>query len=305
MEIFISVCLAVIGAVLGSFGCAQVWRLRARQLVEDKTEFERLHHQDSSLKAADYYDQTELDKLKVLVRPLGKDRSECLSCHHQLAWYDLIPVVSWLMLKGRCRYCNSKIGIAEFLSEVGLASLFVVSFLVWPFYIYSPLGLVLFGLWLVICLIMLVLFVYDLKWSLLPFAVNITFVVFSAVFCIIAAIYTGFDGWSLLGAVALLGGLYAVFAAFGWAGFGDAILGLGLGLILADWKLAFLALFLANVLGSLLLVPLSISHKLHRRLKVPFGPFMIAGSLIALFWGNMIIDWFMTASGDLFTSLML
>ena len=85
------VLVGFLGAILGSFAGAQIWRLRARQLMEDK-------------KAGEKVDQKELKKLSPLIKKISKDRSRCLSCGHELKWYDLIPVVSWVAGLGRCRY---------------------------------------------------------------------------------------------------------------------------------------------------------------------------------------------------------
>ena len=75
----------VLGAILGSFVGAQIWRLRARQLTEDK-------------KAGERVDRKELKKLSPLIKKVSKDRSRCLSCGHELALYDLIPVFSWVIV---------------------------------------------------------------------------------------------------------------------------------------------------------------------------------------------------------------
>lgn len=305
MTIPLIVVLAVMGALLGSFGCAQVWRLRAKQLVEDKAEYEQVYARGERPKRSDYYDAAELKRLHRLLQPIQDDRSQCLSCHHQLAWYDLIPLFSWLSLRGRCRYCGTPIGYLEPLAEVILSIVFVTSYLMWPHPLNSIVAITAFGCWLIACLLMLILFIYDAKWSLLPFSINIILIVVAAIFALLVGGAYGYDILSLLGAAALLCGLYALFALFRWAGFGDSILGLGLALLLGQWQLAFLALFLANIFGCLMLIPLLIRHRLHRQLRIPFGPFMILGTFVAMLWGTHIIAWFSTATGSLFMTLML
>ena len=163
MDIPLIAILAVLGALLGSFAVAQVWRLRARQLVIDERDGEPV-------------DKAELRRLRGLLRPVTGDRSECLHCHHQLAWYDLLPVVSWLSLGGKCRYCKAPIGITELLAEVGLAIVFAVSYIAWPYPLGSVWQLVPLVIWLVACVVATILLVYDAKWSLLPFGINITFI---------------------------------------------------------------------------------------------------------------------------------
>lgn len=277
MDILLIVTLGVLGALLGSFAAAQVWRLRARQLIEDERDGEPV-------------DKRELQRLRVLQRPVHQDRSECLHCHHTLAWYDLLPVISWLSLRGKCRYCGKRIGTMELAAEVGLAVVFVLSYLAWPYALHSALQVAAFIVWLAACTLGAILLMYDAKWSLLPFGINCTLIAVAAGFVALQiAASMPVDGVSMIGAVALLGGLYLLFSLLGWVGMGDGILGVGLGLLLGDWQLAFLTLFLANLLGCLMLIPLYVRKKLHRKVKIPFGPFLIVAAFISFLYGKAII----------------
>ena len=277
MDILLIVTLGVLGALLGSFAVAQVWRLRARQLIEDERDGEPV-------------DKRELQRLRVLQRPVHQDRSECLHCHHTLAWYDLLPVISWLSLRGKCRYCGKRIGTMELAAEVGLAVVFVLSYLAWPYALHSALQVAAFIVWLAACTLGAILLMYDAKWSLLPFGINCTLIAVAAGFVALQiAASMPVDGVSMIGAVALLGGLYLLFSLLGWVGMGDGILGVGLGLLLGDWQLAFLTLFLANLLGCLMLIPLYVRKKLHRKVKIPFGPFLIVAAFISFLYGKAII----------------
>lgn len=274
----IVICLAMFGLVLGSFAGAQVWRLRARQLVRDRKQGEDI-------------DETELVRLRHLDRDALRDRSECLHCHHQLAWYDMVPIISWIVLAGKCRYCKRSIGSFEPLIELGLATAFVASYVFWPFTLDTVSNWALLMIWLVSLSIMAILFAYDAKWYLLPFVLNVVLIGLGLAFVVwrIAIDGHAMNLWSLVGAVFLLAGLYAAFALFGWVGFGDSILGVSLALFLGRWDLAFLALFLANALGCLMLIPLAAQHKLHRGAHIPFGPFLILGMCIAFLLGDSIL----------------
>jgi leader peptidase (prepilin peptidase)/N-methyltransferase len=88
---------------------------------------------------------------------------------------------------------------------------------------------------------------------------------------------------------------YAIYIASRqqWVGFGDVKLGLALALLLADWRLAVLALFLANAIGSLLLLPLIFLGKIKRQTHVPFGPLLVAGWAIAGLFGGSLITWYL------------
>jgi prepilin signal peptidase PulO-like enzyme (type II secretory pathway) len=290
------VVLAWLGMLLGSFVGAQVWRLRARQLIEDK-------------KDGEPYDAKQLKQIKVLDRSVKTDRSECLNCHHQLAWYDLIPIVSWVTLRGKCRYCRAPIGYMEPLLEVGLALTFVVSYLAWPQPLDQTTNLIGFVLWLIGCTLMALLFAYDARWYLLPFSINVALIgvgtVFAGVTYLSAGAFTLEQLGSLLLAIVIMSGLYFIFSLLGYVGLGDSILGFGLALFLGKWEYAFLALFIANLLGCFLLIPIALRGKMRRNLHIPFGPFLILGTLITLLWGAMIISSAFTWSDAFLTMLMV
>lgn len=273
---------AILGAVMGSFAGAQVWRLRARQLVEDKASGEKV-------------DTAELKRLKPLIAPVRQDRSRCLQCKHGLAWHDLLPVVSWLWLGGKCRYCRKAIGWSEFFTETGVAVVFALLVALWSDW--SVIGWVQLGLWLIAAVLMAILFAYDARWFLLPDRIMWPLVA-------VAAVNAGLEVaqahdpvtvlWSLLGAVLILSGVYLmlyVMSRGAWIGFGDVKLGLALALLLGQWPLAFIALFAANLIGTVLVVPAMATGKLSRHAKVPFGPLLIIGALIAWWWGPLMMSW--------------
>ncbi len=286
MECLAYIGLALLGLCFGSFAGASVWRLRARQLTNDK-------------KAGEKVDSKEYKKLKSLIgQKLNHDRSRCLHCQRQLAWYDLLPLVSWLSTRGKCRYCHKPIGWFEPLIELGLAAFFVLSFTLWPLPLDSPLMIAQFVLWLVSGVLLAILFAYDLKWFLLPDQIMILLYATSAVFAGIA-LYQADDltisVLNLVGAVGVLSGIYFLLwlaSKGGWIGFGDVKLGLVLGLLLGDWQTAFLGLFLANLIGCLIVIPGLVSGKLSRSTHVPFGPMLIGGCVIAFIFSGQIIGWY-------------
>jgi len=286
----IGVFLAVLGLLLGSFAGASVWRLRARQLVEDEAAGEKV-------------DARELKRLRVLTQAkVQRDRSQCLSCRHQLAWYDLIPLVSWVMLRGRCRYCRTPIGWFEPAVELATAMFFVISYVAWPADLTEPLVAVQFGLWLFAGVGLIILFCYDAKWFLLPDKVVFPLVAVAALNAALQ-VATSPDALgaiiSVVGASAILSGLYFVLYLISkgaWIGFGDIKLGLVLGLMLADWQLALLALFLANIIGCLVVLPGMLSRRLSRYTHVPFGPMLIGGFWIAGLFGKGLIEWYLGIS---------
>lgn len=291
-ESIISIGLFFLGTALGSFSGAQVWRLRARQLVGDKV-------------AGEAVDSAEFRRLQPLTNNTGiRDRSIDFETGTQLRWYDMIPIVSWLLLKGRSRYSGKPIGHMEFLLEVGGGLLFLGSYLLWPLELTSTLDLLVFVLWLILVPCLLILFAYDARWFLLPDVVVYPAMLLAAIFAAAQLLTTADIYGSLLdiaGALGILAGLYAVLYAFSlwrygedrtWIGFGDVKLGIVLAFMLADWQKAFIALFAANLIGSFLVLVAVLARKVHMKDRIPFGPLLILGTLIAFFAGDPLIAWF-------------
>lgn len=271
--------LLLLGVVLGSFAGAQVWRVRARQLRTDK-------------QTGHPYDKHEWRQLRVLLQgTVRDDRSRCLQCGHVLAWYDLLPVVSWLSTGGRCRYCQQFIGWFELVMELVLGVGLALSYLVWPWAL--PASSLLFAVWVVVALVLMILAAYDAKWQLLPDPLNYGLMALGALFVLVRmTTLHDVDLVSLTGAVALLAGLYGGLYAISrgaWIGFGDVKLCVGLALLLGDWRLAFMTLFFSNMLGCIIVLPGLVCGQLNTRSQVPFGPLLIIGCVISLLFGGSIL----------------
>ena len=104
----------------------------------------------------------QLAKLSIL-----KGRSMCPHCKHELAAKDLVPVLSWLYLRGKCRYCGKPIDDTP-LVEAATAALFAISYLGWPGPLDTGLQWLIFAVWLIFVVMFVALAVYDLRWLLLP-----------------------------------------------------------------------------------------------------------------------------------------
>lgn len=279
--------LAIFGLAMGSFAGATVWRLRAKQLVQDKLDGEE-------------YDKREYKALLPLTKTTTtNDRSRCLHCGHTLAWYDLVPLISWFSTGGKCRYCHVRIGSFEPLIELGVAVFFVASYLLWPYSLGTTLEVGHLALWLLGGVMLAILFAYDLKWFLLPNKIVFPLIAIGA---LVASIIVGTspDVWNafinLAFAILILSGLYFaiwILSKGKWIGFGDVKLGLALALLLADYKLAIVALFAANLIGCLIVIPGMIRGKMTRTTHVPFGPLLILGFVIAGLAGQQLIDAYM------------
>ena len=214
-----------------------------------------------------------------------RGRSFCPNCKHQLSWQDLIPIFSFLILGGKCRYCSQKIPWQYPLVELFTGIIFL-SILLTNSNIYAMAYLLLVSCFFII------IFVYDLKHYIIPDKV-----VFPAIGVALAYDLLRFD---------LLGRSNLLASAFGAAGFFLAIvlISRGKGMGIGDIKLAFLmglflgwpniivALFLAIFLGAIMGIGLIISGKKTLKSEVPFGPFLTIGAFSALFWGEKIINFY-------------
>lgn len=289
IDIFWGVAVAVLGLLVGSFAGAQVWRLRRQQLLEEKT-------------AGEPYSKREFARLSTLAPQRGKvDRSRCLHCGHTLAWYDLVPLLSWFSTKGRCRYCKKPIGAFEPTIELATMAAFLASYVWWPFDLSDPVGIALLGLWFGALVPAAILFAYDTKWSLLPDIANYALIVIAAAYASLALYAGETSPVQLAWSVSIVGGLYAGLYYYSrwrygedatWVGFGDVKLSLALGLLALNWQTAFVLVFMANLLGTLLVLPGIIRRTIGRGAHIPFGPLLLLGTLIAVLATDWIIDWY-------------
>lgn len=228
-----------------------------------------------------------------------RERSECVHCHHELAARDLVPILSWLLLRGRCRYCHKPISIQYPLVEAVTTALFVASYAFWPVQVRGG-EIAVFSLWLVLAIGLVALVLYDLKWMLLPNKIVFPLLGIAALQALIRITIYPNHLHVLLGeivAVALGGGIfYLLFQVSDgrWIGGGDVKLGFLLGLIVGSGAKSLLVIMLASLLGCLVSLPLLATGQLKRTSRVPFGPFLIAVGVITVLFGEKILHWYTT-----------
>jgi len=228
-------------------------------------------------------------------------RSGCLSCGAPLRWYDLVPVVSWVALRGRCRACGSRISVQYPLVEASTAVLFAcigASDLSIPMQIIS----------LIIIALLILITVYDLRHTIIPDEWSYTFAILAF---ISASSFAIGSGWTGIFSLIIAGPLCALplFALWlisrgRWMGLGDAKLALGIGFLLGQGTGLF-AVFFAFVIGAVISVCFLLPYSYVRarfgitrlgaggagftmKSEVPFGPFLIASTLLV---------WLMTIYG--------
>jgi len=224
-------------------------------------------------------------------------RSMCPNCRHPLAARDLIPLLSWLSLQGKCRYCTKPISPQYPLVEFATAILFIVSYLWWPNVLNGTQTSILI-LWLMLVVGFMALIVYDVRWQLLPNRIIYPLGLIAAALSVIQIASANRPAAALLNVIlaVLVGGgiFYVIFQVSGgkWIGGGDVRLGWLLGLIAGTPGRSFLIIFLAAVLGSFLSVPLLLTKRLKRTSKIPFGPFLIIAAIATELFGASILQWY-------------
>ena len=226
--------------------------------------------------------------VNVLIYRLPKNEnivvvnSHCMSCGHQLKWYDLVPLFSWIFLRGKCRYCKEKISVQYPLIEAVNGFGYVLIFLVC--------GLNLSSILYSICFSMLVaISVIDWRTYEIPVGLNITILTLGIIQCIL-----DYRNWSsyLIGMVCVSGFLFLLFIITGGRGIGggDIKLMFAAGLLLG-WKNIILALMLGCIIGSVIhIILMKVSNKGR---MLAFGPYLSAGILLAILFGEQLIGWYL------------
>lgn len=258
-NLIIAVFITSFGLIIGSFLNALIWRIRQKLPIG------------------------------------GKERSVCTDCKHQLAWYDLMPVISWLTLKAKCRYCHKPISAQYPIIEVLNAGIWLLSFIVLK--PTSPLEYIMLIVWLLASSCLLALAVYDAKWLELPDGLVLFFAVSTLAYISVKVISSGSFGIissSLLGVLAIAGlfyGLY-VFSNGAWIGGGDVKLAVGMGILLGI-EAGLLAIFIAALAGSIFGIGGIAFFGKKRSAQIPFGPFLIMATIVSFLFGGILIDWYM------------
>ena len=267
--------LIVVGLCFGSFVNALVWRLRQQELTSKKSPV-------ASRQSKKTYS-------------ILRGRSMCPDCHHQLAAQDLVPLASWLYLRGKCRYCGKPISWQYPLVELLTAVLFVISYAWWPYALHG-LGLYYFIFWLVFVIGFIALAVYDLRWLLLPNRLVFPLLILGVLEVAGSFVFYG-SGWQKLagavwGILIASGIFYVIFqlSRGEWIGGGDVKLGVVIGLLLGGPLMSLLMLFVASCLGTLAGLPMLLSGK--RNVRLPFGPFLLAATVVVMLFGTSIISWY-------------
>lgn len=219
-----------------------------------------------------------------------RGRSKCRSCEEPLGPLDLVPIVSFLLLRGRCRRCKISISWQYPLVELATAFLFLAA------YKFSPLsegglkGVV--GVWILLAFL-LVIFVYDLR----HMAILDRFTIPAMIVAVVLNLWTGeiSAGSMLLGAAAIAGFFFVQFALSQgvWIGGGDIRLGALMGFALGLER-GLVALFIAYLLGAAVGIVLLATKRAQAKTPLPFGTFLTLATAVLLFFGDAPLEWYLS-----------
>lgn len=212
-----------------------------------------------------------------------KTGSKCFSCGKRLKWHELIPVFSFIIQRGKCRNCRSKISIQYPIVEFLTGLIFLLTFHITHY------SLLITGYYFIIFSLLIIITVYDLRHQIIP---NL----FIYLFDILAFLSLPAD-WDYFWAGLILFsffGLLWLLSKGAWMGFGDAKLALGIGWLLGLEKgvtAVLLSFWLGAIAGIFLLIFLKNRYNIKSR--IAFGPFLVLGTLVSFFWGEILIKLFL------------
>jgi prepilin signal peptidase PulO-like enzyme (type II secretory pathway) len=257
-EVTLGFILFILGLISGSFVNAWVWRTR----------------KDISV---------------------AKGHSICPRCKHALAWFDLIPLFSYIALKGKCRYCHKEISLQYPIVELCTGVLFVVLYLTLnPNTTYN---MVQFVILLVLSVLLVAALVYDAKYMELPEKFMLPAIVLGVLSLGLKAYQNGWNSLTdqLIGlaVVVLLYTALWFFSKGKWLGAGDIRIVAVMGLLLIPSQL-IVGLFITYLVGAVYGLYVLSKTKNKKGIKVPFGPFLILGLYVGLLWGGQIANWYLS-----------
>lgn len=225
--------------------------------------------------------------------------SHCETCQHKLSAKDLIPVFSYLRLRGRCRYCQTS--IPRKLLWVELATALIFALLYWHYRL--SLGPEL-GIMAFYACLFIVIFVIDLEHSLILNKLVYPAMVVALLLSLVPESWLTHEAWltiviepgiasaALGGAIGFVVFLLIALVSRGGMGWGDVKLAALIGLA-TGFPLVFVAIIMAAILGGIVAVVLLVTRRRGRREMIPFGPFLAVAAMATLLWGNNILGWYL------------
>lgn len=228
-------------------------------------------------------------------------RSRCDHCRKQINWYDNVPLFSYTLLRGKCRYCKKKITTQHLTIELLTGMLFVWWYVMgFAFFqlTQTPLLYLQPVFWLLVGILLLIIFVTDWLYQIIPDYATIALGILAFLYRLYLSL-KGVMQWQDFWLAILSGFVLMGMLGFLWwitrgrgMGFGDVKFALVMGWLLG-WPRSLIAFFLAFVLGAIVGVLLIVFGRKQMGSKIAFGPFLVLATLLALMYGNQLWQWYM------------
>lgn len=223
----------------------------------------------------------------------------CSICAQPASVREMLPLFGYFSVKGKCRRCNAVIPWQYPATELAFALLFVLfaarAVGMWglevPTYVSEPELLLLFVRDSLMITAFVLVFVFDYRAYIIPDRITIPAMI-AAILCNVAL---GYPVWAILLGGFMIGGFFALqyLLSHGkWVGGGDIRFGMLMGFLLGPW-LGLVALLISYVAGAIVGSFLLLTKRRVLGSHVPFGTFMAIGTVIAMLWGNQILDWYL------------
>lgn len=234
-------------------------------------------------------------RLKNNIKGILNGRSFCPNCKKEIKAYDLIPILSFFFLKGKCRNCSKKISSKYPLVEFLTGIVFLYIFWNTSINFIDPLKI---GAYFIYSFILVTISVYDFYYKEIPTKLILSGIIIAFILSITSTFFPIFSPPLYTTLIAFLitfifFGSQVYFSKERWMGWGDVFIGAFMAFILG-WKLTLVAMFLSYILGSIVGVFLIIMFKHKGKTAIPFGPFLSLGTLIAMGYGNKILEWYLS-----------
>jgi len=273
--VMITVLLAVLGLIYGSFVNALIWRMHEQEKLTGK--------------------KSKSARSRRAALSIVKGRSMCPECEHELGPLDLIPVLSWLWLRGKCRYCKVRIPDSPIV-ELVTGLLFAISYATWP-YDFHGVGLFRFVVWLAFLVGFMALAVYDIRWFLLPDKIVFPLTGLAIVQVLVITVWSRELStlWEPAAGAAVIFGLFWILyqvSKGNWIGGGDVKLAIVLGLLAGTPLRALTVIFFASLVGMVASIPQLLKGKEGFSQRIPFGPALLLATVIVVLYCGHIANWY-------------
>ena len=214
-----------------------------------------------------------------LRRSIVRPRSACMSCGTEIGWQDNVPVLSWLRLHGRCRHCDARIPARYPLVELVTGLLVAACFVAFGLTAYAVLAAA-------FCAVLVVVSAIDLEHRIIP---NVIVVPGTAIVLVARTLLDPSPEWAIAAAAAFAFLFVAAVIYPAGMGMGDVKLAAFMGAMLgAEVAVGLMAGMLLAILPSIVLFARHGTKA--RKMTIPFGPFLAGGAVIALFFGEQLLD---------------